>query len=490
MGREAIFIGYRRDDTADVAGRIYDALAGRFGKNRIFKDVDNLRPGADFGAYIQGLLPRCRVVLVLIGPNWIEAKDESGRRRLDDPHDWVRIEIETALDTPGLDVVPVLVNGARIPRADELPPSLHPLLRRHAAIIRRDPDFHDDVGRLTTALRASVSTGVLDLKSLGGERKAAAAGANKTSPALAIALGVLVLAGMGYGVWRFLPSPEAAETAGVSEPEGPLGPPASSRQQEGRQDAGAPSGACADCPEMVTIPAGTFTMGSPASEEHWDGYDGREAPQHHVNIRAFAASKYEITFAQWDACVAGGGCGGYRPADQGWGRGARPVANVSWNDAQSYITWINGRVGGQRYRLLSEAEWEYAARAGTSTAYPWGASASHERANYGADACCSGLASETDRWVNASPVGSFAPNDFGLYDMHGNVWEWTQDCWNANYNGAPANGAAWTAGDCAIRGGRGGSWIGHPTGLRSANRSGASPTDRLNYVGFRLARTS
>lgn len=163
MAREAIFIGYRRDDTRDVAGRIYDALEQRFGRDRLFKDVDNLRPGADFGEHIRALLPRCRVALILIGPNWVNAVDEDNRRRLDDPHDWVRVEIEIALAAGGLDVVPVLVNGARMPRASELPESLHPLLRRHAATIRPDPDFRDDIDRLATALRASVNTGVLDL---------------------------------------------------------------------------------------------------------------------------------------------------------------------------------------------------------------------------------------------------------------------------------------------------------------------------------------
>jgi hypothetical protein len=171
MAREAIFIGYRRDDTADVAGRIFDALESRFGRDRIFKDVDNLRPGADFGEYIKTILPRCRVALILIGPNWVNAVDEDGRRRLDDPNDWVRIEIEIALAAGDLDVVPVLINGARMPRAEELPPSLHPLLRRHAATIRRDPDFRDDIDRLATTLRASLRTGFLDLGSLGGDRR-------------------------------------------------------------------------------------------------------------------------------------------------------------------------------------------------------------------------------------------------------------------------------------------------------------------------------
>ncbi len=183
MAQEAIFIGYRRDDTADVAGRIFDALAQRFGKSRLFKDVDNIPPGADFGAYIQTVLPRCRVALILIGPDWLEARDEAGNRRLDDPHDWVRVEIETALKTDGIDVVPVLVNGASMPRAQELPENLHVLLRRNAAVIRRDPDFHDDVDRLATALSSSVQTGMLDLATLGGERKATAMRAGAAIPA-------------------------------------------------------------------------------------------------------------------------------------------------------------------------------------------------------------------------------------------------------------------------------------------------------------------
>jgi WD40 repeat protein len=155
---EAIFISYRRDDTADVAGRVHDAFASRFGSRRIFMDVDNLRPGADFGTHIKTLLPRCQTALILIGPSWLEARDERGARRLDLPNDWVRIEIETALATPSLDVVPVLVNGASMPRAEELPECLRPMVLRHAAVIRRNPDFRDDVGRLAVAIRRSMKS--------------------------------------------------------------------------------------------------------------------------------------------------------------------------------------------------------------------------------------------------------------------------------------------------------------------------------------------
>lgn len=223
MAGEAIFIGYRRDDTADVAGRVYDAFARRFGRAKIFKDVDSLRPGADFGAYIKNVLPRCRVALILIGPHWLDARDERGGRRLDDPNDWVRIEIETALETSGLDVVPVLINGARLPRAEDLPESLRPLLRRHAAAIRRDPDFHGDVGKLIEALRASVKSGVLDFSGLGGERKAAAArpdegGRRRLGGMFAAGVfAALAVLALGYGALRFWPALPADEQEIVEE---------------------------------------------------------------------------------------------------------------------------------------------------------------------------------------------------------------------------------------------------------------------------------
>ena len=145
---------------------------------------------------------------------------------------------------------------------------------------------------------------------------------------------------------------------------------------------------CAECPQMVVVPPGKFMMGTPESEK---GHEKDESPLHEVTIpRALGVGKFEVTFAEWDSCVADGGCDGYRPLDDGWGRGNRPVIHVSFNDTQSYLAWLN-RKSGQQYRLLSESEWEYAGRAGTSTPYFWGTAASHDRANYGADACCSGI---------------------------------------------------------------------------------------------------
>ena len=166
--------------------------------------------------------------------------------------------------------------------------------------------------------------------------------------------------------------------------------------------------------EMVLIPGGAFRMGDLNG-----GGDIDETPVHSVTVPAFKLGKYEVTFAQWDACVADGGCNGYSPDDEGWGRGSRPVIHVTWDDAQSFISWLNAETGGN-YRLPSEAEWEYAARAGSATKYSWGDDIGENRAN------CS--KSCGDRWANTAPVGSFSANAWGLHDMHGNIEEWVQDC--------------------------------------------------------------
>ena len=232
---------------------------------------------------------------------------------------------------------------------------------------------------------------------------------------------------------------------------------------------------CAECPQMVVVPAGSFLMGSPESEEgRWDD----EGPVHWVEIgEPLAVGGYEVTFEEWDACAAAGGCGGYRPDDEGWGRGRRPVINVSWKDAQEYMTWLR-RKTGEEYRLLNEAEWEYAARAGTRTRYSFGDDISPNDANY-----YSGGIGKTQ------PVGSYRANGFGLYDMHGNVWEWVHDCWNGNYRGAPSNGDAWERGKCGRRVWRGGAWSGFPRILRAAIRSRSDAGVRYSISGFRVART-
>ena len=225
-------------------------------------------------------------------------------------------------------------------------------------------------------------------------------------------------------------------------------------------------------PAMVVIPAGSFTMGSPSSEP---GHSDDEGPQHQVTIaKPFAMGKYEVTFEDYDRyCRA---TGKECPGDEGWGRGNRPVINVSWDDAVAFAAWLSEQTG-QRYRLPSEAEWEYAARAGTTTAYWWGSEASKDRAKYGT------------LFGGPVPVGTFPANAFGLHDTVGNVLEWVQDCWNGSYAGAPSDGSAWISGNCSRRVYRGGSWFYYPEEMRSASRYGTSPDGRDGgHVGrgFRL----
>jgi formylglycine-generating enzyme required for sulfatase activity len=241
-------------------------------------------------------------------------------------------------------------------------------------------------------------------------------------------------------------------------------------------------------PEMVEIEGGEFLMGSTEVERQRAVDQGAqpewvevEKPQHRVEIEhAFAIGKYEVTFDEWDVCVADGGCG-HKPSDEGWGRGKRPVINVNWRDAKAYVEWLS-IVAGAPYRLLSEAEWEYAARAGSESAYWWGDEAGSNNAN--CDGCVSGWDNE-----RTAPVGSFAANEFGLHDMAGNVWEWVEDCWNYSYEGAPNDGLPWLEGNCSFRVSRGGSWDIGPSEVRSATRYGVGTDMRFGRSGFRIART-
>jgi formylglycine-generating enzyme required for sulfatase activity len=277
------------------------------------------------------------------------------------------------------------------------------------------------------------------------------------------------------------------------------------------------------CPRMIEIPAGAYTMGVPATEP---GFFEIEGPQHRVTVGKFAVGKFDVTRGQWAAFASAT----RRKTQQGcsWSGRTRmavdpkgawnslgfmqddthPVVCVTWSDAKDYVHWLSERTG-HTYRLLTEAEWEYAARAGTTTAYAWGAQPSHEHANYGADSCCSGRALGKDRWVYSSPVGSFPPNAFGLYDMNGNVLQWVEDCFAISYTGLPADGSPneknemlRTTGDLAFMNGkpscsfrmlRGGDYGDPPALFRSGFRSWAPPDDtsldiyRSGGVGFRVA---
>lgn len=237
---------------------------------------------------------------------------------------------------------------------------------------------------------------------------------------------------------------------------------------------------------MAEIPGGTFQMGDLSG----NGYPA-EKPVRAVTVRAFRLSKHEVTFEQYDAYAQA--TGRPLPNDQGWGRGNRPVIDVSWDDAQAFIAWLN-EVTGLRYRLPTEAEWEYAARAGSTTDYPWGNDFDASKANG------SGMGG-ADNWANTAPVGSFQANAWGLHDMIGNVMEWIEDCWNSSYNRAPSDGSAWmssmsapsdgstwTLGICGGRVFRGGAWFNNPADLRVSFRFSLVASSRYSSLGFRLAQ--
>jgi formylglycine-generating enzyme len=257
-------------------------------------------------------------------------------------------------------------------------------------------------------------------------------------------------------------------------------------------------------PRMTIVPAGEFSMGSPDTEF---GRQPQEGPQHRVRIAyAFAVGTYQVTRDEYAAFVADTkrpdpeGCfltyrahqtaetKGFNWHDPGFAQTGRdPVVCVSWEDAQAYAAWLSAGTG-RTYRLLSEAEFEYAARAGTIAARYWGNAIGRADANYGSDACCAPYAEDRDRWLYTSPGGSFPPNAFGLYDMLGNTWQRLDDCWRADFEGAPADGSVWTAGDCTRRTGHGGAFDSEPSFVRAAFRGSVPQAARYADGGFRVAR--
>lgn len=264
---------------------------------------------------------------------------------------------------------------------------------------------------------------------------------------------------------------------------------------------------CADCPEMVAIQAGAFRMGPAPGEEEREGVDKdfRLGASHRVAVPAFAIGKYEVTRTEYEAFVkatghSDGECGNKNWRNPGFPQTERdPVVCVSWSDAMAYIGWLS-RTTGKTYRLPSEAEWEYAARAGAQTTFYWGGS-HNEACGYGNFADLTYAAAEknvpasdifpcTDGYARTSPVGRFKPNAFGLHDMLGNAWEWTADCFNRKYSGAPTDGRAWLTGGCTLRVQRGGSWYDAPWSARAATRIDQEAESRNINRGFRVARTN
>jgi formylglycine-generating enzyme required for sulfatase activity len=500
-----IFINYRRDDSAPHALTVAQYLENTFGKRNIFIDIDRLRAGQKFERVLEDKLGQCKVMLVIIGPNWIDARDGQTRsRRLDNPDDWVRLEIERALARK-IPVIPVLVAGAALPSKSDLPQTLRPLLDHQCATVTTNGFRHEmaglarDVADLTVRRPWGRIAAAASAVILGGYAAAHEFGAPVWWPSFGLGEPNLLegqsqppAKGEAGGAAKSNADVAEAEAKRIAEAEAKRkaqaarDPALSVSPGSGKtfQDRLADGDPCPICPEMVVAPAGTFTMGSPPSEPD------RRADEEQVRVtiaQPFAVGKFAVTFEQWDACVADGGCNGYRPADQGWGRRNRPVINVSWNDAKAFTEWLS-RKSGKTYRLLSEAEREYVTRAGTTTPFWWGPSISVSQANYDGRYTYAG-GPQGELRQRTVPVDNFEANRWGLFNVHGNVWEWTEDCLNDSNEGNPGNGSARAIGDCSRRVVRGGAWGNGPQVLRAAYRSWYSTDGRGSFLGFRLART-
>jgi len=421
-----IFISYRREDSEWAVDLIQDRLARHFGSDAIFTDIDSIPLGVNFKDYIDEQVGKCDIFLAVIGEKWLSVTDDGDRPRLQQPGDFVRLEIESALKRE-IPVIPLLVGNAAIPPANKLPKSLRELALRNGTPIRPKPTFDSDVGRLIRGIEKN--------------------------------LGIQV---------------KAVEADEVAEQAPPPGTVFRDTLKDGFFG-----------PEMVVIPAGKFTMGSPEDElcRNWN-----EIPQHEVVFAyPFAIGKYAVTFEEYDRFVEA--TEREAPADAGWGRGNRPVIDVSWDDAQAYCAWLSEQTG-KRYRLPSEAEWEFAARAGTKGPFSFEGLITDKQVNYAATLSYAGSPRGQYR-KQTVPVGSLPENPWGLHEVHGNVSEWVEDCWHADYKNAPDDGRAWLGedgGDCDQRVIRGGSWVDIPDHIRSANRQMSNAEGGTTGVGFRLAQ--
>lgn len=508
-----IFISYRRSDAASEAGRIYDYLESHLGKEALFKDVDAIDAGDDFRKRLNEAVGRCQILLAIIGTNWLQVTDEAGKRRLDNPADWVRLEIETALNR-NVRVIPLLLDGVQMPAERDLPKTLQPLAYRNAARVRNDPDFRHDMDRILGVIQRQLDevspTVVPSAEALPSESQPSReklSVAPKVVPlnvrgnlisrrqliqilgCSAGGLGsVLLVKGLfpGRENWS-LPNLKSEKNYGttvefnvatVNVPEKSISI-ARNRAEFVTEDLG--GGVTLD---LMKIPRGTFTMGSPSDEPHRLESEG---PQHQVILPDFLMGKYAITQSQWRAVAALPKIQqDLNPSPSRFSGDNRPVEWVSWWEAVEFCQRLSARLG-VGYRLPSEAEWEYACRAGDKTPFHTGETLTARLANYRATEAYSG-GPKGNFLEETTVVGSFPANDFGLYDMHGNVWEWCADHSHDGYEGAPSNATAWlTDNPTSLRIIRGGAWSHYPRNCRSAYRDHDSPVNRFSDVGFRVS---
>jgi formylglycine-generating enzyme required for sulfatase activity len=508
MDKPRIFVSYRREDSRHQTDRICDHLVPQFGRDCVFQDVDNQIPlGRDFRDVLSERVARCDVFLAIIGDAWLSMTGPDGTRRLDEPGDYVRIEIEAAL-ARNIPVIPVLVGRSSVPHANELPGSLQTLAYRQAILVRPNPDFHHDMERLVHGIKDVKSAPpVPTLKRIAsppprpGRRRPPWKAIVAAAVLGLVLLGVIVYVATDKGRTAIVVNdPNSVEPAGnrtaTASPEKPpevspsRPPPLVERRPE---LVPAPAPAPTEITnsigiKLVLIPAGEFLMGSPDSDPD---ADADEKPQHRVRItRPFYLGVRELTQGQYRA-VAGENPGHFKESDD------LPVESVSWLDAITYCNALSRKEGlapfyrvqgatvevpdwdGTGYRLPTEAEREYACRAGSTTRFSFG----DDAVGLGAFAWYGGNSRQ-----RTHPVGEKQPNAWALYDMHGNVWEWCWDGYEADqykkWSAADPLGPAHAASHVF----RGGGWDDDPRFERSANRSWSAPGDRSSYVGFRVAR--
>jgi formylglycine-generating enzyme required for sulfatase activity len=435
-----IFISYRRDDTQDITRSIYERLAARFGADNIFMDVDSIPLGADFRQILRNAVASSSLALVIIGKLWLSISDERGQRRLDNPNDFVRIEVEEALARK-IPVVPILTHGTPMPRFSDLPASIADLAYRHGTDVRSDHHFNHDVEQLLARL--------VPLMATPGPQPAA-----PQKPIYPLPTVPARLASLGF--------------RGVH-----------------------PNGAPAIVPPLVSVAAGPFLMGSDKSHDK-EAFD-KETPQHRIELAAFQIGKYPVTVAEYQyfltATQRAAPVGQYNTLT--WDQQARerpdhPVVNVSWQDATAYVAWLRKVTGQPNWRLPSEAQWEKAARwdaqRNVSRIYPWGDSFDNNRCNTAA----SGIQTTT-------PVGSYPASDarrsgaspWRAEEMAGNVWEWTSSLFKP-YKYIENDGRE-TQDSTGNRMLRGGSWFNYARLARAAYRVNVSWDYLGDDDGFRLS---
>jgi len=521
-----IFLSYRRQDQPHAAARIYDYLVDRFGAESVFKDLDSLPPGEDFRRVLEHALVRCEAALIVIGPSWLDLRMADGTRRLDQPTDFVRLEIERSLARE-IPVIPVLLDGTAMPRPEQLPEALRDMCYRQAVELPPDPHFKRALDQLgdamarvlklnaatlaPTELAAPIDSpartpaesdrhagsGPLACKivapaqpsrpkrakatrsSLEAPRSRSQIHPGPTLPAAAPPTGNAFERGLaaarGSRGARTTTKTTVAPEVVVLPASRLVSPIATRRSVPGfswlRQestlgiymcDAFAYAGAKGPSAEFVLVPPGSFAMGGTRNAD--------EKPVHTVTVESFLIARTTVTQRVWKALAKGTSL----HADPSRSKGDdRPVERVSWDDATSWC-------GSNGLRLPSEAEWEYACRAGSTTEY---GIALH-------DSKLGWYAWHRDNSDGAShPVAELLPNAFRLFDMHGNVWEWCQDAYVADYHAAPVDGSARSEAGSTDRVRRGGSWSGHGSLTRSACRSRLEASARHGNVGFRPCRS-